>query len=77
MARLGSDPAAALEDFDQALALQPPSLSALQNKAHVLAEHLGRNRDALAVLDRLVERCPPISSRVGEAAASFAPAFNC
>jgi tetratricopeptide (TPR) repeat protein len=40
LARLGSDPAAALADFDQALTLDPTSRDALQNKAHVLAEKL-------------------------------------
>jgi tetratricopeptide (TPR) repeat protein len=57
-ANLSTDPEAALADFEQALRLNPRSLSGLQNKAHVLAEKLGRNREALDVLDRAVELYP-------------------
>jgi serine/threonine protein kinase/Tfp pilus assembly protein PilF len=55
---LSRNPLAALADFDQALRLNPLSLDALQNKAHVLAEKLHRNEEALAVLDRSLELCP-------------------
>jgi tetratricopeptide (TPR) repeat protein len=48
----------ALADFDQALKLNPESLAALQNKAHVLAERLGETEAAVAVLDRAVTRHP-------------------
>lgn len=56
--QLGRDPKAALGDFEQALQLNPRSADGLQNKAHVLAEKLGRPKDALAALDTLVELYP-------------------
>ena len=49
---LTRDPQAALADFDEALRRNPRSADALQNKAHVLAEKLGRNEEALAVLNQ-------------------------
>ena len=55
---LNRDPKAALADFEQALLVNPRSADALQNKAHVLAEKLGRNQDALAVLNRALEFYP-------------------
>jgi eukaryotic-like serine/threonine-protein kinase len=65
-ARLGTDPRAALADFDAALRLNPWSRNAAQNKAHVLAEKLGRTGEAVAVLDRLVERYPDfVPARAG------------
>jgi serine/threonine protein kinase/Tfp pilus assembly protein PilF len=57
-ARLSRDPQAALADFDEALRLNPRSFAALQNKAHVLAERLGRPRDALKVLNLALEYFP-------------------
>ena len=42
LARLPRDPEAALADYEAALKLNPRYLSALQNKANVLAEDLGR-----------------------------------
>jgi len=57
LARLNSDPAGALKDFDAALALNPRSLSALQNKSHVLSK-LGRTSDALQTLDQTLELYP-------------------
>ncbi len=57
------DPRAALADFDRALAVNPRSLPALESKAHVLAEKLGRTAEALRVLDRAVDfhpEAPPI-----------------
>jgi tetratricopeptide (TPR) repeat protein len=57
LARLNADPAGAIKDFDAALALSPRSLSALQNKAHVLSK-LGRTNDAVVVLDRILELYP-------------------
>jgi serine/threonine protein kinase/tetratricopeptide (TPR) repeat protein len=66
-ARLGSDPKGALADFDQALRLNPRSLVALQNKAHVLSK-LGRDRDAVAALDKVVEVYPDfVRARAGRA----------
>jgi eukaryotic-like serine/threonine-protein kinase len=57
-ARLASSPQGALEDFEQALRLNPRSAAGLQNKAHVLAEKLGKPREALQVLNRAVELSP-------------------
>jgi tetratricopeptide (TPR) repeat protein len=57
-ARMADDPAGALADFDEALALNPRSLTALQNRAHVLAERLGQTDAALKTLDRLLEFYP-------------------
>lgn len=56
--QLHRDPKAALADFEEALRINPRSADALQNKAHVLAEKLGRNKDSLQSLDRLVELYP-------------------
>jgi tetratricopeptide (TPR) repeat protein len=58
VARLGRDPRAALDDFEQALRLNPLSRPALENKAHVLAEKLGRTEEAVRVLDQLVALFP-------------------
>jgi tetratricopeptide (TPR) repeat protein len=57
-ARLARDPAGALADFEHGLALNPRSPRLLQNKAHVLAERLGRTREGLETLTRLVAACP-------------------
>ncbi len=57
-ARLSSDPAGALADFERALALNPRSRAALQNMAHVLAEKLNRPEEALRALDRAVALYP-------------------
>jgi tetratricopeptide (TPR) repeat protein len=50
LARLPDDPRGALSDFDAALAMNPRSKPALQDKAHVLAERLGRTEEAIGVL---------------------------
>jgi tetratricopeptide (TPR) repeat protein len=50
LARLPDDPRGALSDFDAALALNPRSKAALQDKAHVLAERLGRTEEAVGAL---------------------------
>ncbi len=55
---IGRDPKAALADFDEALRSNPRSAEALQNKAHVLAEKLGRNEESLQVLNRSLELYP-------------------
>jgi serine/threonine protein kinase/predicted Zn-dependent protease len=60
--RLGPDPSGALSDFEEALKLNPRSLPALEDKAHVLAERLGRTADAVAVLSRVVELYPERAS---------------
>jgi tetratricopeptide (TPR) repeat protein len=67
LARLGSDPPGALADFEQALRLNPRSLPALEDKAHVLAERMGRTQEAVTVLDEVValypDRVTSIASR--------------
>jgi len=56
--RLGHDPVGALCDFDEAIKSNPRQLEALKNKALVLAKYLNRPRDAVLVLDRLLEFYP-------------------
>jgi tetratricopeptide (TPR) repeat protein len=58
VARLAADPKAALADFDEALKLDAAYADALEAKAHVLSERLGRTEDAVAVLDKAVEQNP-------------------
>ena len=57
IARLSRDLPGALADFRKAEEINPRSLAALQNQAHVLAE-LSRNAEAVAVLDREIELYP-------------------
>src|SRR5205085_1274043 len=57
-ARLGTDPAGALADFDKALDRNPTYRPALVDKAHVLAERLNRTADAVKVLDLAVRHYP-------------------
>lgn len=56
-ARMASDPAGALADIEEALKINPRSLAGLQNKAHLLGK-LGRNQEAIRVLDQAVEWYP-------------------
>ena len=66
LARLPSDPTAALDDFEAALAIDPRCRSALQNKAAVLSERLGRTAEAIEILDRIVSTYPDyVPARVG------------
>jgi tetratricopeptide (TPR) repeat protein len=66
LARLATDPKGALADFVKALELSPRSHVAMQNQAHVLAEHLGRPQEALAVLNKLVALYPGfVYARIG------------
>jgi len=58
LACLPRDPKGALADFNQALELNPRSFSALQNLAHVFAEHLHDDREAVRVLDKVVAFYP-------------------
>jgi eukaryotic-like serine/threonine-protein kinase len=57
-ARYQSDPAGAIADYDAALKLDPRSNVALQSKAAILADHLKRPDEAVAVLDTLVGMYP-------------------
>jgi serine/threonine protein kinase/Tfp pilus assembly protein PilF len=54
VARVAGAPADALADFDRALDKDPRYLPALENRAHVLAERLGRTEDAVRALDRAI-----------------------
>jgi serine/threonine protein kinase/tetratricopeptide (TPR) repeat protein len=58
LVRVESDPKAALVDFNRALRFNPRSLSALRNKASLLAERLGQADEALTILDRAIEFYP-------------------
>ncbi|HEX5270041.1 MAG TPA: tetratricopeptide repeat protein [Gemmataceae bacterium] len=81
VARVAADPDGALADFDRALGLNPRSLPALENRAHVLAERLGRTEEAVRGLDRLLaiypEQAPAraargvLLARLGERAAAL------
>ncbi len=52
------DYSGALADLDHALSIDPRSYSALQDRARVLARHLGRTEEALETLDRLIASYP-------------------
>jgi serine/threonine protein kinase/lipoprotein NlpI len=54
LARLPKDPQGALADFDKALERNPRYYIALQNKASVLSEDLGRIDEAIAALDKVI-----------------------
>jgi serine/threonine protein kinase/Tfp pilus assembly protein PilF len=56
--RLPTDPAGAIADFDAALKLEPRCLEALQNKASVLSESLGRSEEAVKSLDLALSQHP-------------------
>jgi serine/threonine protein kinase/Tfp pilus assembly protein PilF len=58
VARLQDDPDGALADFEAALRLNPRSLPALQNKAHVLARKPERLADADAALEQALKFYP-------------------
>ena len=49
---------ASLADFDEALRLEPDFPDAVQNKASLLSERLGRPAEALATLDRFLANYP-------------------
>jgi serine/threonine protein kinase/tetratricopeptide (TPR) repeat protein len=57
-ARQETDPKAALVDYDQALAINPRSYHALQNKGHILADLLKNDKEAVTVLDSAVSMFP-------------------
>jgi tetratricopeptide (TPR) repeat protein len=52
------DDLGALADLDRALALNPKSALALENKAYVLAERLGKTAEAVAALDQFLALAP-------------------
>lgn len=67
-ARRPRDPTGALADLDQALKHNQRSRNALQTKASILSEDLGRAADAVAVLDALIDAHPDyIPARAGRA----------
>ncbi|HLW64274.1 MAG TPA: protein kinase [Gemmataceae bacterium] len=58
LAQLDSNPNGALADLNEALKLNPRSRDGLQNKQYVLAEKLNRTKEAIAVLDTMMEYYP-------------------
>src|SRR5262249_35269439 len=56
--RRKNDPVGALADYDAALRLDTRSWEAMQNKADVLADDFNRPREAIQILDRLLEMYP-------------------
>jgi len=63
--RLANDPEGALADFACALEVNPSSLAALNNQAHVLAEVFGRTEEAITMLDRTLALYPDqVAARV-------------
>jgi tetratricopeptide (TPR) repeat protein len=58
LARQPRDPRGALADYESALKLNPRYRAALQDKANVLAEDLGRTEEAIAALDKAVALYP-------------------
>lgn len=59
-ARLDADPAAALADLEQAIKLNPRSLSGWQNTAYILDKQR-RDAECLGVLDKLIEMAPSVA----------------
>lgn len=80
-ARLASDPDGALADFHKALALNPRSLAALENCAHVWNDVRKKPREALPFLDKAIAFHPDflparlaralLRARLGERAAAL------
>jgi serine/threonine protein kinase/tetratricopeptide (TPR) repeat protein len=58
LARMKTDPKGALADFDRALQVNPNYPAALEDRAAVLAERLGKTEDAVASLDRVISLTP-------------------
>lgn len=68
LSRLPANPAAALADFETATKLNPVSLPALQNQAHVLSDYLHDASRALAAVSRAAELFPDYApARAGRA----------
>lgn len=70
--RIRTDPKAARADFERALELNPRSLLALQNLAHVLGDQLRDNEAALAVATKEVELYPEFGPAVANRAVFLA-----
>lgn len=67
-ARLRDDPAAALADFETAALLNPASLAALQNQAHVWSDHKRDTKRALELVTRAADLYPEYApARAGRA----------
>jgi tetratricopeptide (TPR) repeat protein len=58
VARIDADPKGALADFDRALEVNPHYLPALEDRAAVLSERLGRTNDAIEALARAIRLAP-------------------
>ena len=58
MARLPKDPKTALADLDEALQIEPSYLSALENKAHILAQYFKDSMASIAVLTQIIRHYP-------------------
>ena len=56
--KLPTDPKGAVADYDAALAKNPRSADALKSKAAVLADRLNQPKEAVALLDRVLELHP-------------------
>ncbi|QEL19516.1 serine/threonine-protein kinase [Limnoglobus roseus] len=68
VAYLPAEPKNALADFEQAAVLNPRSLTAYQNKSHVLSTYLHRDAEAVKTLDKAVETYPSfVPARAGRA----------
>jgi tetratricopeptide (TPR) repeat protein len=65
VARHKDDPNGALADFDAALAINPRSVPALESKAFVLAEVLGRPEEAILVYNTTLLHHPDDAKAVG------------
>lgn len=55
----------ALQDFREALKLNPNSVNAMKNVAHVLSDHLGRNDDAIDTLNVALRAKPKDADLLG------------
>jgi serine/threonine protein kinase/Tfp pilus assembly protein PilF len=65
-ARATTDPRGALSDFEEALQVNPRSIDALQDRASVLAENLGRTEEAIRALDQAIALAPDfVPARAG------------
>lgn len=64
VARLADEPEQALADFQSALRIRPADVNAINNAAHVYAEHLGKPESAIELLNRLIEIRPQMASAV-------------